>query len=80
MKTYWESHMNAVFKALGLILNSASQAWAQMPKTSKLQARTMVIKLKVNSINYRWQHSHQIKMKKKWSKIWRSFVVLPVSH
>lgn len=50
-ETYWESHMNAVFKALDLLLNSASWAWAQMHKTSKLQRRTMNIKLKVNPIN-----------------------------
>lgn len=46
-----ESHMNAVFKALDSLLNSASWAWAQMHKTSKLQRRTMNIKLKVNPIN-----------------------------
>lgn len=63
-ETYWESHMHAVFKALNLLLNSATQAWTQMHKISKLQRRTMNIKLKVNPINYREKHSCQIKMTK----------------
>lgn len=63
-ETYCESHMNTVFKALDLLLNSTSRAWAQMHKTSNLQRRTMNIKLKVNPINYRGKHSYQIKMTK----------------
>ena len=63
-ETYWENHMHAVFKVLDLLLDSASQAWAQMHKTSKLQGRIMNIKLKVNPIKYREKHSYQIKMTK----------------